>query len=107
MEQIILSGLTVEQLRQIIVDCFKKTYSLQEHIKKQVPQSLKDGKFISRKETAKLLHISLPTLNEWTKEGKLKSYRIGTRILYKPDEIMESVTRRNFTDSKRKNHFSK
>ena len=78
MEQIILNGLTVEQLRQIIADTFKETFALQEKLKRQLSPSIKEGKFISRKETAKLLHISLPTLHEWTKEGKLESYRIGT-----------------------------
>lgn len=102
MEQIILSGLTVEQFGQIIGDKVKEVLEQKEQAKKQVPPSIKEGKFISRKETAKLLHISLPTLNEWTKEGTLKSYRIGTRVLYKPDEVMETVTQRNFTNCERK-----
>ncbi|MHB8259921.1 MAG: helix-turn-helix domain-containing protein [Bacteroidia bacterium] len=103
MEQIILSGLTVEQFGQIIGDKVKEVLEQKEQAKKQVPPSIKEEKFISRKETAKLLHISLPTLNEWTKEGTLKSYRIGTRVLYKPDEVIETVTQRNFTNCERKN----
>jgi excisionase family DNA binding protein len=101
MEQIILSGLTVEQLREMIVETFKEMYSLKEQIQK-VPASMMPPKYITRKDTAKLLHISLPTLNDWTKDGTLKSYRIGTRILYKPEEVTETVTQRNFTNCERK-----
>ena len=102
MEQIILSGLTVEQLRQMIVDTFKEIYLLTEQSKKQITQSAKEARYFTRKQTALLLHISLPTLNEWTKDGTLKSYRIGTRVLYKPDEVMETVSQRNFTNCERK-----
>jgi excisionase family DNA binding protein len=107
MEQIILSGLTKEQLREMITDSFKEVFALTEKQKKQIPSSLKAEKFISRKETAKLLHISLPTLHEWTKEGKLESYRIGTRILYKPEEITEAVKLRNYTNCERKDNARK
>jgi len=34
-----------------------------------------------------LLHISLPTLEKLTKEGTLPGYKIGSRILYKKEEI--------------------
>ena len=47
--------------------------------------------FLSREETAKLVKISLPTLNQWTKEGILLSYRIGKRILYRKSEVEEAV----------------
>jgi len=100
MGQIILNGLTVEQLGQLIADKVKEAVNQKEQSKKQT--AVKEPKYLTRKETAKLLHISLPTLNEWTKEGILKSYRIGSRILYKPEEVLETVTQRNFTDCTRK-----
>lgn len=43
--------------------------------------------FLTRKQTADLLGISLPTLSDWTFSGKLKGYRIGSRIRYKRHEI--------------------
>ena len=46
---------------------------------------------LSREEVATLLKISLPTLNEWTKLGWLKSYKIGNRVLYKTSEIEEAL----------------
>lgn len=48
--------------------------------------------YLTRNDVAKRLHISLPTLNEYTKSGKLKGYRINGRVLYKEDEINEALT---------------
>ncbi len=46
----------------------------------------------SRKETAKTLCISLPTLNQWTKDGVITAYRIGNRVLYKIEDIKSALT---------------
>jgi len=45
--------------------------------------------YLSRNEAAGLLGISLPSLNEWTKDGTLKSYKLSdkTRRFYKRSEI--------------------
>lgn len=40
------------------------------------------SKLLTRQETAKLLKISLPTLDNWTNAGLIKAKRIGTRIRY-------------------------
>ncbi|WP_336517550.1 helix-turn-helix domain-containing protein [Pollutibacter soli] len=47
--------------------------------------------YLSRTEVAEILKISLPTLAEWTKQGLLKSYKIGNRVLYKLDEVETQV----------------
>ena len=46
---------------------------------------------LTRKDTAKLLRISLPTLHDWTKNGIVKAHRIGNRVLYKANEINDSL----------------
>lgn len=45
----------------------------------------------TRKEVAKELKISLPTLNELSKTGVIKSYKISGRVLYKWADIIEAV----------------
>jgi excisionase family DNA binding protein len=57
------------------------------------PPPPKTETFLSRKEVAKLLKVSLPTLNEYTKEQKVKGYRIGARVLYKQSEVESSLLR--------------
>ena len=51
----------------------------------------KEPKFYTRKETADLLHVTLPTLARLTKDGLIFSKRIGSRILYEADTIDEAV----------------
>jgi excisionase family DNA binding protein len=102
MEQIIITGLNIEQLKQILIDAFKGVTEEKGKFKNQNSLPVKEDRFISRKETAALLHISLPTLNDLTKDGTLKSYLIGKRVLYKPEEVSQAVLQRNFTEIKRK-----
>ena len=47
--------------------------------------------YLSRKEVAKLLKITLPTLHDWTKMGYVKSYKMGTRVLYKEAEVKQAL----------------
>jgi excisionase family DNA binding protein len=42
---------------------------------------------LTRKEAAKMLCLSLPTLDFYTKEGIIKGTRIGTRIRYRLSDI--------------------
>ena len=51
----------------------------------------KEPKFYTRKETADLLHVTLPTLARLTKDGLIVSKHIGSRILYEADTIDEAV----------------
>jgi excisionase family DNA binding protein len=51
----------------------------------------KETNYLSRKEASKLLHISLPTLNEYTRKGILKGSRVGSRVLYSESDIQEAV----------------
>jgi len=51
-----------------------------------------EPEYLTRKETAKKLHISLVTLNRLTNDGTLKSYRIGGRVLFKTQEINQALT---------------
>lgn len=48
--------------------------------------------YITRTEAAKMLFVSLNTLAAYTKEGKVKAYRIGNRVLYKAHEIETAAT---------------
>lgn len=105
MAQIILNGLTTGQLKELFCEV------LNEHLrfpsKKQkagfeTPFEVIDNtKLLTRSETAQILQISLPTLHVYTKRGLIKSYRIGTKIRYKSQEIEEALTSRNFGQMKK------
>jgi excisionase family DNA binding protein len=46
---------------------------------------------IGRQETAKLLKINTVTLWRYLRAGKLPYYRVGRKLLFKKDEIIESI----------------
>jgi len=56
---------------------------------------------LSREETAKLLSVSLVTLWDWTKKDVLPAYRIGYKVRYKKNEVIEALKKMNrFKDKK-------
>ena len=55
------------------------------------PQSAPaDDELLTREQAAEKLKVSLPTLNELTKSGKIPGYRIGNRLRYKASEIINA-----------------
>lgn len=87
MEKLLFTSLQTEDIKSIFEEVLK------EHISELVSTKSDSvgNPLLSRKETAKLLCISLPTLNEWTKTGILKAHRIGNRVLYKEQEVIEAL----------------
>lgn len=85
MSKIILDGITVTDFLQRIEQLIDFKISTQNDAAKAL------SPFMTRKEVASLLRITLPTLHDWTKEGLIKSHKIGNRVLYKLDEIYEAT----------------
>ena len=85
MNKLILFSCSLEELEKLIRDCIKSEFK--NHT--QPPPPPKAG-FISRKRAASILGISLATLNHYCKEI-IPSYRIGSRVLLKENEVIESV----------------
>ena len=46
-----------------------------------------EDELMTRKEAAAYLKVSLVTLNEWTKNGRVKAHRIGTRVRYYKSDV--------------------
>lgn len=45
---------------------------------------------LDRKSAAKILAISLPTLDYYTKQGVITGRRIGRKVLYREDELLNA-----------------
>ncbi|HRF16784.1 MAG TPA: helix-turn-helix domain-containing protein [Chitinophagaceae bacterium] len=83
-EKIIFTSLGIEELRSLIVD------SVSSELKKQLATSTsttKSDRLLSRQETARLLNVSTSTLLSYVKQGRIKSFRIGRRVLFKQADI--------------------
>jgi excisionase family DNA binding protein len=85
MKSTIIESMSVEELKKIIAETVGEVVSRISHPVQEETQ------YLTRVETTKLLRITLPTLNEYTKEGTIRGYRIGGRVLYKKDEIEASL----------------
>lgn len=85
------------EFTQIKLSDFKEMVDelLKKHLQQLAKPTEKQVRLLSRKQTAELLCISLPTLNDWTKSGVLKAHRIGTRVLYKEQDIYDSLNEVN------------
>lgn len=63
---------------------------LQNQTPSQTPPA--EPELITRDEVCTLLNFNKTTLHKHTKSGRLKSYGIGNRVLYKRSEVLEAVT---------------
>jgi len=84
MKNILLHELTLDELTERVSD------KVVEKVRPLFP-SKENQEYITRQETAKFLRISLPTLRAWTISGRLKSYRIGSRVRYRKSEVIASL----------------
>ncbi len=106
MEKIILTQVPLSELEERLAIVFEE--KLSSYIQKQVlPQTDAENEYLTRKEVSKKLRISLPTLNSLTKEGVITGYRIGTRVLYKWDEVESVLKVISSNKYKRKDSISK
>jgi excisionase family DNA binding protein len=86
MQRIILEEITLTELADQITA--KVKVELQELVR--VPNT--QDQYLTRKETAKLLKVSLTTLNTWSKKGIIQAYQIEGKILYKRAEIENALS---------------
>ncbi|WP_369765517.1 helix-turn-helix domain-containing protein [Flavobacterium sp. WC2429] len=81
--QILFHGCTFSELANSIANI------LQNNTLIQAPAQ--EAELITRDEVCKLLNFNKTTLHKHTKEGRLKSYGIGNRVLYKRSEVLGAV----------------
>jgi len=58
-------------------------------------QPPKQEEYLTRKEVAKILKVSLVTIHDWNKKGVLNPFRLGNLIRYKRSEIDNALIRIN------------
>lgn len=88
MGTIYLNGITINELAEALIPLLRSrvTTALQtQTVKPEV-------ELLNREEVCKMLSINKTTLWKYTKMGKLKSYGIGNRVLYKRNEVLECLT---------------
>jgi len=82
-----LISITPEELQKLI------TTAVQPYLEdiKQYLQPKEPEQYLSRKQTAELLHVNLSTLFHWNKSGKLCNVGIGNKVLYRRSDIDKAL----------------
>ena len=82
--QIFLNGITLDELANALKPLLQPQQSNNEIVQTE-------PEFLTREQVCKLLSFNKTSLWKHTKTGKLKSYGIGNRVLYKRTEVLEAV----------------
>jgi excisionase family DNA binding protein len=80
------TALSEDAIKQIIEKSIQST--LLESAKEPIQE---EAILLTRKETIKILRITLPTLRAWTIAGRIPCYRVSSRVLYKRSEVFAYV----------------
>ncbi len=87
MQNIILTQLSIEQLQHV------SNNAVQTGLAQFKPTQPEQTNLLTRKEVCKLLNITPPTLHEWTRNGTITAYKVGTRVRYKHHEVLSTLNR--------------
>lgn len=91
MEQIVLSPIPLNDFRAIIGEEVQAALQLMQPSTPKQPEPATLPQLITRKEAAKFLGISLPTLHKYTQDGIIPAYRLGAHVRYKADELKTAL----------------
>ena len=83
--QIILHQTPLEDIRAFICDAVVEQFN-----KLQLSKP-KEPKLYTRQEASKILGVTLPTLHNWTMNGKIQGARIGNSVRYREQDIEASL----------------
>jgi phage portal protein BeeE len=85
-QSIQLLNITTNDLTNLIKEGIKS--ELTELKKTLNPESL-ESPHLTRRQTAEFFGVSLNCINDWTRKGILKSYKVGQRTFYRRSELMQ------------------
>lgn len=81
-----IQGISADELKSFIAETFKEQVALLAPKVETLPG------YVTRKIVKERTGLSYPTIIERTKDGTFKGYRTGGRVLYKWDQIEDSLT---------------
>lgn len=89
MNDIILTPTTKQELVSEITSTILS--GIAEILKQSSEKELYSKEYLTTKETESILKISSVTRWNWTNTGILKSYKIGNRLRYRKDEVLQAL----------------
>jgi excisionase family DNA binding protein len=86
MKREILLALPLEEFRELLSDVVKENI---DGLNKTEEKRIGQEKLMTRSELAKLLGISFPTLGKLIKKGRLPYFRLGRRLYFEFQSVMD------------------
>ena len=56
-----------------------------------IPQQIQSDELLNIEEAGALLHVSKVTIHKWKKKNLIQAYRIGRKIYFKRQELIEAI----------------
>ena len=84
-ESVLLSLIGEEQLKSIVESAVRK---IMLELKEDAPEV---DEWLTSDQVCRLLHVSKSTIVNWRSAGKLKSHKIGSRILFKREQVLAKI----------------
>tara|TARA_R110002012_G_scaffold286628_1_gene478262 strand:- start:7273 stop:7590 length:318 start_codon:yes stop_codon:yes gene_type:complete len=95
-----ITEITVDELADKIAE---KLFSKMNKLSNKIIDSKTDA-LLTRKETASYFSISLPTVHQWAKDGIINPIRVGHRIYFKKQSILNLVDKRTLNYTIKRNN---
>lgn len=84
-KEILLQGINFNEFKADFLE------SIRILLKENLNQKAEQTKYLTRKETAKLLKVDISTLHNWHKQGILIPKQIGRRVYYLLSDIKDAM----------------
>lgn len=81
--------ISLNDLREVVKDLYHEERKRTE----EAISANREHPTLTRKETAKMLGVSLSTLWQWEKSGYLTPVKIGTKVMYRPTDVDALLTK--------------
>lgn len=92
--QVLTTTFQEQEFKTLLTECITQT--VKQEITKLIQPAEPQKQILTRKETAQLLSISLPTLHTYTQEGIIKAHRLGYKVRYLMSDIQDALTAINY-----------
>ena len=88
MEKFITTNLNSEELQTLIIEAVKQANQGNNYNQNLEANS---NDYLSQREAAKFLRISLPTLIRWKNAKRVPYYQEGRKVLFKKSELLHAL----------------
>ncbi len=85
MEKTVITSIPISEFEELLFEIVYKSL-------KQIKELQRNEEtFLTRKQLAERLKVTLPTIHNLTKKGKLTSYNLEGRVYYKWSEVVSAM----------------